>query len=160
MYFKIISPFFIFNVLLIITFSISVNSFNEINIINTLSYILFHLTFIYFLFYHYHYSHFFLVLIYGVLFDIFLLNTIGGHLICLILLILIYLSFKKYLFLLSPNQLSIIIFITLIFTVYIEILLAFLLNNIYFSVTSLFSYFVISSIIYIPAIYILNKIDR
>ncbi len=132
----------------------------EIEYINIFFYIFFHLTFIYFLFYHYHYSIFFLGLFYGVFFDIFLINEIGSHLLCFIILISIYVLLKKYLFLLSSYQVSIIIYIVLILTLFSEVMFALLFNNIYFSFSSMLKYILFSLIIYIPSIFILNKIDN
>ena len=155
-----INSLLIFNIILIVSFSISVNTLTEISLINVFFYIFFHLTFIYFIFYQYHYAHLFLAFIYGVLFDIFLLNAIGSHLICFLILIATYVLFKKYLFLLSSYQVSIVIFITLNTTLYGEIFLAYLLNNIHYSFQDLSKYFIISIIIFIPSIFFLNKIDR
>ena len=150
----------IFNLILIVTFSVSVNSFEQLANLNILFYIIFHLTFIYYIFYHYHYLHFVLGFIYGVLFDIFLLNTIGAHLICFVSLILIYILMKKYLFLFSAYQISITIFITLNTVIFSEMLLAFLLDNIYFTINYLLKIFIISSITFVPSIFILNKLDK
>ena len=150
----------IFNLILIVTFSVSVNSFEQLANLNILFYIIFHLTFIYYIFYHYHYLHFVLGFIYGVLFDIFLLNTIGAHLICFVSLILIYILMKKYLFLFSAYQISITIFITLNTVIFSEMLLAFLLDNIYFTINYLLKFFIITSIIFVPSIFILNKLDK
>ena len=80
MFSKVLKPYLIFNLILFLSFSISVNSFVEIEYINIIFYIFFHLTFIYFLFYHYHYLIYIIRFYYGVLFDIFLLNSIGSHL--------------------------------------------------------------------------------
>ena len=157
---KNLNPFVIFNILLIITFSVSVNTFVEIQNINLIFYTIFHLIFIYFLFYYYHFTHYLLGFIYGILFDIFLLNDIGSHLITLIILISIFIFFKKFLFLLSSNQVFLVIFIILNITIYFEIFLSYVLNNIYFTLPYLFKYFIISMIIFIPSIFLLNKIDR
>ena len=67
---KNLNPFVVFNILLIITFSISVNTFVEIQNINLVFYTIFHLVFIYFLFYYYHFTHYLVGFIYGILFDI------------------------------------------------------------------------------------------
>ena len=160
MYLKYLRPYIIFNLIFIITFSISVNTFVNLQIVNMLFYIFFNLTLIYFIFYHYHYSIFFLALIYGVLFDIFLINQIGSHLICFIILISLYILFKNYLLLLSSHQVSITIFLTLIILIYSEFTLAYLLNNIYFTFSHLFVFLIISLVIYIPSVFILNKIDK
>lgn len=157
---QVFKTYFIFNIILLFSFSISVNSLLHIEIVNILFYILFHLTFIYFLFYYYHYTHYFLGFIYGILFDITLLNSIGSHLICFMVIISIYTTIKKYLLLLSSNQISLIIFITLNTILYTEILLSYFLNNIYFSIPHLFNYLVISILIFIPIVTVLNKLNK
>ncbi len=157
---QVFKTYFIFNIILLFSFSISVNSLLHIEIINILFYFLFHLTFIYFLFYYYHYTHYILGFIYGILFDIILLNSIGSHLISFMVILSIYLLFKKYLLLLTSNQISLIIFISLNLILYIEILLSYFLNNIYFTISHLFNYLVISIIIFIPIVTILNKLNK
>ena len=157
---QVFKTYLIFNIILLFSFSISVNSLLHIQIVNIIFYILFHLTFIYFLFYYYHYTHYVLGFIYGILFDIMLLNSIGSHLISFMLIISIYISFKKYLLLLSSNQISLIIFITLNIILYTEILLSYFLNNILFTIPDLLNYFVISIIIFIPIVTVLNKLNK
>ncbi len=157
---KVFNPLILFNIILIISFSFSINSITEIEYLNFLFYIFFHLTFIYFLFYRYHYTIYILALIYGILFDILLLNSIGAHLICFISLVSIYIITKKYLFLLSPNQISFLILTALIMILYSELLLAYLINNIYFTFGKMLKYTIISAIIFIPSILMLNKLDR
>ena len=83
------------NIILIISFSISVNSFILFPNINNAFYVLFHLTFIYLIFYHYHYYLYFVALIYGILFDILLLNNIGAHLITFLSLLIFICIIKK-----------------------------------------------------------------
>ena len=160
MYSEYFKPYIIYNIIFVITFSVSVNTFVNLQIINILFYIFFNLTLIYYIFYRYHYSIYFLALIYGVLFDIFLLNQIGSHLICFITLISLYIFFKNYLLLLSSYQVSLTIFSTLIFLIFSEFALAYLMNNIYFSWSDFFMFVIIALIIYIPYIFILNKIDK
>ncbi len=157
---KKIKSLIIFNLILLISFSISVNSFQEIKIINIIFYILFHMTFIYYLFYHYNFYLYFLAFFYGIFFDILFLNQIGSHLFCLILLISIYVLIKKYLLLLSSFQISLLIFIVLIATLFFEVIFAFLINNIYFTISTMIKYIVISMIIFFPSIIIFNKIDK
>ena len=157
---RFISPSLIFSIILLFSFSVSVNNFVEIQIINLLFYVFFHLTLIYFLFYHYHYSIYLFGLIYGVLFDVILLNEIGPHLLSFMLLILLYNFFKKYLFLLSSYQISITILITLIVVLFFEILFAYLFTNFKFSSILLIKYLIISIIIFIPSIFVFNKLDK
>ena len=156
---KFFPPIILLNLILIFSFSVSINYFVMLPNINLIFYIFFHITFIYILFFHYHYLLFVLGLIYGVLFDLLLLNTIGNHLICFLFLISIYIILKKFLFLLTPLQISTTIFIILIITLYSEVLIAIFFNNIHFSINQIIKYFIFSIIIFIPSIFLLNKLD-
>ena len=160
MFSNVLKPYLIFNLILFFAFSISVNSFVEIEYINLVFYIFFHITYIYLLFYHYHFSIYIIGLFYGIFFDILLMNSIGSHLVSLLILIFLYVFLKKYLFLLSSLQISITIFITLNAVIYFEILYAFVFNNFYLNILQLLNYFIIALIIFIPTILVLNKIDN
>lgn len=160
MFSNVLKPYLIFNLILFFAFSISVNSFVEIEYINLVFYIFFHITYIYLLFYHYHFSIYIIGLFYGIFFDILLMNSIGSHLVGLLILIFFYVFLKKYLFLLSSLQISITIFITLNVVIYFEIFYAFVFNNFYLNILQLLNYFIIALIIFIPTILVLNKIDN
>ena len=122
------------NIILIISFSISVNSFILFPNINNAFYVLFHLTFIYLIFYHYHYYLYVVALLYGILFDVLLLNHIGAHLITFILLLIFFVLLKKYLIRLSSYQIIFIYFITLIALLIFEQFLANLINDYKFNI--------------------------
>ncbi len=157
---KILTPHLSFNLILLLSFSISVNTFVEIQSINYIFYIFFHLSFIYLLFYHYHYSIYLIGLFYGILFDIFLLNEISSHLLSLILLISIYILLKKYLSFLSVYQINLTIFVTLISVLFLEVIFAYFFNKITFNLNQIMIYLIISLIIFIPSIFIFNKLDK
>ena len=148
------------NIILIISFSISVNSFTLLPNINNSFYVLFHLTFIYLIFYHYHYYLYLVALVYGILFDILLFNNIGAHIITFLFLLMLFLLLRKYLFRLSSYQIIFIYFITLIFLLLIEQILANLINNYKFNMTSIFNFILISLIIFIPTIFLFTKLDK
>ncbi len=148
------------NIILIISFSISVNSFILFPNINNAFYILFHLTLIYLIFYHYHYYIYVVALIYGILFDILLLNNIGAHLITFLSLLILFVLLRKYLIRLSSYQIIFIYFITLIILLLIEQFLANLMYNYKFNITTFFNFFLISLIIFIPTIFLFNKLDN
>ena len=148
------------NIILIISFSISVNSFILFPNVNNAFYILFHLTLIYLIFYHYHYYLYVVALIYGILFDILLLNNIGAHLITFLSLLIFFLLLRKFLIRLSSYQIIFIYFITLIFLLLIEQILAYLIHNYKFNINSFFNFFLISLIIFIPTIFFLTKLDK
>ena len=148
------------NIILIISFSISVNSFVLFPNVNNAFYILFHLTLIYLIFYHYHYYLYFVALIYGILFDILLFNNIGAHLITFLFLLFLFVFVKKYLIRLSSYQTIFIYFITLIILLLIEQFLANLIYNYKFNISSFFNFFLISLIIFVPSIFLFTKLDK
>ncbi len=148
------------NIILIISFSISVNSFILFPNINNAFYVLFHLTFIYLIFYHYHYYLYVVAMVYGILFDVLLLNYIGAHLITFLSLLIFFVLLKKYLIRLSSYQIIFIYFITLIVLLLFEQFLANLINDYKFNVFLIFNFFLISLIIFIPTVFLFNKLDK
>ena len=148
------------NIILIMSFSISVNSFILFPNVNNAFYILFHLTLIYIIFYHYHYYLYVVVLIYGILFDILLFNNIGAHLITFLSLLFLFLFLKKYLIRLSSYQIIFIYFITLIVLLLFEQFLANIIFGYKFNAFLILNFFLISLIIFIPAIFLFNKLDK
>ena len=157
---KFLNSSFKLNIILIISFSISVNSFILFSNINNAFYVLFHLTLIYLIFYHYHYYLYIIVLIYGILFDILLLNNIGTHLITFLCLLISFVLIKKYLIRLSSYQIIFSYFITLIFLLLMEQFLANLLHNYKFNINSFLNFFFISLIIFIPSVFLFTKLDK
>ena len=148
------------NIILIISFSISVNSFIIFPNFNNVFYILFHLTLIYLIFYHYHYYLYVVALIYGILFDILLLNNIGAHLITFLSLLILYILLRKYLTRLSSYQIIFTYFITLIILLLIEHFLANFLHNYKFNFSAFLNFFLISLIIFIPTVFLFTKLDK
>ena len=148
------------NIILIISFSISVNSFILFPNFNNAFYILFHLTLIYLIFYHYHYYLYVVALIYGILFDILLLNNIGAHLISFLSLLILFVLLRKYLIRLSSFQIIFIYFITLIILLIIEQFLANLINNYKFNMSLIINFILISLIIFIPTVFLFTKLDK
>ena len=148
------------NIILIISFSISVNSFTLFPSVNNAFYVLFHLTFIYLIFYHYHYYLYVVALVYGVLFDILLLNYVGTHLITFLSLLIFFVLLKKYLIRLSSYQIIFVYFITLIALLLFEQILANLINNYKFNLSLIFNFFLISLIIFIPTVFLFTKLDK
>ena len=148
------------NLILIISFSISVNSFIIFPNVNNAFYVLFHLTLIYLIFYHYHYYLYVVALIYGILFDILLLNYIGAHLITFLSLLVFFVLLKKYLIRLSSYQIISIYFITLIVLLFFEQFLANIIFDYKFNVFLILNFFLISLIIFIPTIFLFNKLDK
>ena len=148
------------NFILIISFSISVNSFIIFPNVNNAFYVLFHLAFIYLIFYHYHYYLYVVALVYGILFDILLLNYIGAHLITFLSLLVFFILLKKYLIRLSSYQIIFTYFITLIVLLLFEQFLANIIFDYKFNAFLILNFFLISLIIFIPTIFLFNKLDK
>ncbi len=148
------------NIILIISFSISANSFAALPNINNAFYVLFHLTYIYLIFYHYHYYIYLVALIYGILFDILLLNNTGAHIITFLSLLIFFVILRKYLIRLTSFQIIFIYFLTLIILFFIEQLLANLIHNYTFNMSSIFNFILISFIIFIPTVFLFTKMDK
>ena len=148
------------NIILIISFSISVNSFILFPNINNAFYILFHLTLIYLIFYHYHYYLYVIALVYGILFDILLFNYIGTHLITFLSLLILFVLLRKYLIRLSSYQIIFVYFITLIVLLLFEQSLANLINDYKFNIFLMLNFFLISLIIFIPTVFLFTKLDK
>ena len=157
---KFLNPSSKLNIILIISFSISVNSFILFPNVTNSFYVLFHLTLIYLIFYHYHYYLYVVALIYGILFDILLLNNIGVHLITFLSLLILFILLKKYLIRLSSYQIIFTYFITLIILLIIEQFLANLIHDYKFNMRSIFNFFLISLIIFIPTVFLFTKLDK
>ena len=157
---KFLNPSYKLNIILIISFSISVNSFILLPNINNSFYVLFHLTFIYLIFYHYHYYLYLVSLVYGILFDILLFNNIGAHIITFLSLLMLFVFFRKYLIRLSSYQIIFIYFTTLIILLLSEQILANLIHNYKFNMSSFFNFFFISLIIFVPAVFLFTKLDK
>ncbi len=157
---KFLNPSVKLNIILIISFSISVNSFILFPSVNNSFYVLFHLTFIYIIFYYYHYYLFVVALVYGILFDILLLNNIGAHLISFLSLLIFFVLFKKYLIRLSSYQIIFVYFITLVVLLLFEQFLANLIYDYKFNVFLILNFFLISLIIFIPTIFLFTKLDK
>ena len=148
------------NIILLISFSISVNSFILFPNINNAFYILFHLTLIYLIFYHYHFYLYVIALVYGILFDILLFNYIGTHLITFLSLLFLFVLLRKYLIRLSSYQIIFIYFVTLIVLLLFEQSLANLINDYKFNIFSMLNFFLISLIIFIPTVFLFTKLDK
>ena len=148
------------NIVLIISFSISVNSFILFPNINNAFYILFHLTFIYLIFYYYHYYLYVVALGFGILFDILLLNNIGVHVITFLFLLTLFVLLKKYLIRFSSFQIIFIYFLTLILLLLFEQFLVNIIHNYKFNILSFLNFFLIALIIFIPSLFLFTKLDK
>ena len=150
----------IYHLILFFSFSLSVNYFVNLEFINFLSYVFFHLTLIYLVFYFFHFSLIFISFLYGVFFDIFLIDYISPHLISFLVFIFIFYYSKKYLLNLSSRIISYII-IGVTFLMFVsETLIANIFFNYPINYQNLSWLFFIVLIVFFPSLFIFSKIDK
>ena len=150
----------IYHLILFFSFSLSVNYFVDLEYLNYLAYVLFHLTLIYLVFYFFNFSLIFISFVYGIFFDIFLVNFISPHLITFLVFVLIFYYSKKYLLSFSSNKISFII-IGIIFIMFIlEALLANILFNYPINYENLGWLFLTLFIVFFPSLLLFGRIDK
>ena len=115
---------------------------------------------IYLVFYYFHFSLIFISFLYGVFFDIFLIDFISPHLISFLVFIFLFYYNKKYLLNFSSSTISyIIIGLTLLMFVS-ETLIANIFFNYPINYQNLSWLFFISLIVFFPSLFIFSKIDK
>ena len=150
----------IYHLILFFSFSLSVNYFVDLEFINFLSYIFFHLTLIYLVFYFFHFSLFFISFLYGVFFDIFLINYISPHLISFLVFVFLFYYNKKYLLNFSSSTISYIIMGVTLLMFLSETLIANIFFNYPINYQNLSLLFFILIIVFFPSLLIFSKIDK
>jgi len=154
------SQIVIYHLILFFSFSLSVNYFVDLEFINFISYVFFHLTLIYLVFYFFHFSLFFISFLYGIFFDIFLIDYISPHLISFLVFVFLFYYSKKYLVNFSSSAISYIILgVTLIMFIS-ETLIANIFFNYPINYQNLSWLFFTSLIVFFPSLFIFSKIDK
>ena len=121
---KYFSSFVIYNILLIIFFSLIVNGLPLFPIVNIIFYSIFHFLIIYLGIYYYRKKLYFVYFLYGLGLDLFLINEIGPHLIVFMLaLIIFYLTFK-YLNKLRKLNIYLMLLITQMTMIFFEMIIS------------------------------------
>ena len=150
----------IYHLILFFSFSLSVNYFVDLEFINFLSYVLFHLTLIYLVFYFFHFSLIFISFLYGIFFDIFLIDFISPHLISFLVFVFLFYYSKKYLLNFSSSTISFIIILVTLLMFVSETLIANIFYNYPINYQNLSSLLFTSLIIFFPSLFIFSKIDK
>ena len=150
----------IYHIILFFSFSLTVNYFVELKIVNFIAYTLFHLTLIYFIFYFFHFTLYFIFFLYGVLFDIYLINNIGPHIISFLIFLTAFQFLKKFLLNFSSFKISYIIIIIVFIMFVIESFISKILYNYPINYNDLGLLFLISVLMFLPSLYMFSKIDK
>ena len=149
-----------YHLILFISFCVSVNYFIELKYLNIFFYVFFHLTFIYLTFYYHNISLYFTGFFYGILFDLFLVNYIGTHLIVFLLFLSLILFIKKFLIIYSSNRISIIILFLLFFILFLEMFIAQIAFNYSFKFETFIIFCVIGLFSIVPCFYFFKRLDN
>ncbi len=150
----------IYHIILFFSFSLTVNYFVELKIVNFIAYALFHLTLIYFIFYFFHFTLYFIFFLYGVLFDIYLINNMGPHIISFLIFLTSFQFLKKFLLNFSSFKISYIIIIIVFIMFVIESFISRILYNYPINYNDLGLLFLISVLMFLPSLYMFSKIDK
>ena len=154
------SQIIIYHLILFFCFSLSVNYFVSLEFVNFLSYVFFHLTLIYLVFYFFHLSLILISFLYGIFFDIFLIDFISPHLISFLIFIFFFYYTKKYLLNFSSNTISYIIISVTLMMFILETLIANLFFDYPINYQNLGWLFLTSIIIFFPSLFVFSKIDK
>ncbi len=154
------SQIIIYHLILFLSFSLSVNYFVDLVFINYLSYVLFHLTLIYLVFYFLHFSIVPISFLYGIFFDIFLIDYISPHLICFLVFVFLFYYSKKYLLNFSAKTISYIMLGLTLLMFISEALLANIFFNYPINYQNLSWLLFTLLIVFFPSLFIFSKIDK
>ena len=153
-------PFTYYNLILIILFSLSIGSFESFSIINSISYIFLHFVIIYLGLYYYRRTLYSVFFVYGLGFDILLINQIGPHLFIFMTLLFFFYLTKKYYIYLSSQRIFLLILFIQILIILLEMLLTDFLFDYDFNSDKYLKFVLISIIASYPIFFIFSKIDN
>ena len=155
-----LKSFFVYNLILLIIFSIITNSNHNFSIIYTSLYCAFHFLLIYLTIYHNKKILYLIYFFYGLFLDIIWLNEIGPHLITFMLMIGLLNLSLKYLYNLNQFKMYLFLYLLQISMIFIEMFLSIFLFNIYFDFYYIIQILILSIIISYPVFIIFSKIDN
>jgi len=159
-YLKFLKSFYIYNFLLIFLFSVSINSLNAFYSVNIVSFVVFHFVIIYLSLYYYRKIIYLIFFIFGLGFDIFLINQIGPHLIVFLLsLFLLHLTKRLY-----QNLDSIEVYFLIFFIITMMFFLEMFLIKLFFgynlNIDNYLKLIMISILVSFPVFFTFSRIDR
>ena len=154
------NSFIIYNILLIIFFSLTVNGVPLFPILNIIFYSIFHFLIIYLGIYYYKLKLYIIYFLYWLGLDFFLLNEFGPHLIVFMLVLIIFYSTFKYLNNLKTLNMYLMLLVTQITIILFEKIISQLMFGFYFNLNDFLEIAIFSIILSYPVFYIFSKIDR
>ena len=153
-------PFTYYNLILIILFSLSVSSIESFSIISSISYVFIHFVIIYLGLYYYRIALYSIYFLYGLGFDILLINQIGPHLFIFMTLLFFINLLKKYFIYLSYLRIYLLILFIQLLIILLEMLLMNFFFDYNFNLNEYIKFVFISIISSYPVFFIFSKIDN
>ena len=154
------NSFIIYNILLIIFFSLTVNGVPLFPILNIIFYSIFHFLIIYLGIFYYRKKLYLIFSLYGLGLDLFWINEIGPHLITFMFALSIFYLTFKYLNNLRKLNIYLMLLMTQITIILFEKIISQLMFGFYFNLNDFLEIAIFSIILSYPVFYIFSKIDR
>ena len=157
---KYFNSFIIYNIFLIIFFSLTVNGLPIFPIVNKIFYSIFHFLIIYLGIYYYRKKLYLIYFLYGLGFDLFWINEIGPHLIVFMLALMIFYLTFKYLNNLRKMNIYLMLLITQITMILFEMIISQLMFGFSFNLNYFLEIAFLSIIFSYPVFILFSKIDK
>ena len=157
---KYFNSFIIYNILLIIFFSLTVNGLPIFPIVNKIFYSIFHFLIIYLGIYYYRKKLYLIYFLYGLGFDLIWIHEIGPHLIVFMLALMIFYLTFKYLNNLRKMNIYLMLLITQITMILFEMIISQLMFGFSFNLNYFLEIAFLSIIFSYPVFIIFSKIDK
>jgi len=155
-----LKPINIYFMLLIFSLAITVNAYPKFMFLNTIFYVFIHFIIIYTGIYYNNIYLYFIYFFSGIVLDIFLLNEIGPHVIIFMLLVFFFDKSQKILSTFNPLKIIILIFLSIILSIFSEQIVSQILFNYSFSLFYYLKIILLSFIFLFPTFYFFQKIDN
>ena len=155
-----LDAFKIYIFLLVISLSITISGIPEYPLVNFITYLFIHFLLIYLGIYHFKFILYFVYFFAGIIFDIFLLNEIGPHLLIFMILIFILSQLQKFLNIFTSFRIFALILVILFISFSLEKFLSLILYNFDFDLNDFLEFIIFSIFLSYPIFYLFNKIDR
>ena len=154
------NSFIIYNILLIIFFSLTVNGVPLFPILNIIFYSIFHFLIIYLGIFYYRKKLYLIYFLYGLGLDLFWINEIGPHLITFMLTLSIFYLTFKYLNNLRKSNIYLMLLMTQITMILFEMFISQMMFGFSFNLSYFLKIALLSIIFSYPIFIIFSKIDR
>ena len=154
------NSFIIYNILLIIFFSLTVNGVPLFPILNIIFYSIFHFLIIYLGIFYYRKKLYLIYFLYGLGLDLFWINEIGPHLIAFMFALSIFYLTFKYLNNLRKLNIYLVLLMTQITMILFEMFISQMMFGFSFNLSYFLKIALLSIIFSYPIFIIFSKIDR